>query len=113
MPNIKEGKGGLRDLNTLFWIAHYVYRVQDQRGTRRGGTVHATGVSSLFRRCEEFLWRVRCHLHLHRRDDAEEKLNFDAQRVIAERLRLRRGTAACPPVERFMKHYFLIAKRGG
>src|SRR6185312_5604372 len=28
-PNVKDGKGGLRDLHTLFWIAKYVYRVHD------------------------------------------------------------------------------------
>ena len=28
-PNVKEGKGGLRDLHTLFWIAKYVYRTDD------------------------------------------------------------------------------------
>ena len=28
-PNVKDGKGGLRDLHTLFWIAKYVYRVRD------------------------------------------------------------------------------------
>src|SRR4029079_6576041 len=28
-PNVKDGKGGLRDLHTLFWIAKYVYRFHD------------------------------------------------------------------------------------
>src|SRR5208282_4653523 len=28
-PNVKDGKGGLRDLHTLFWIAKYVYRVRE------------------------------------------------------------------------------------
>ena len=30
-PNVKDGKGGLRDLHTLFWIAKYVYRVREPR----------------------------------------------------------------------------------
>ena len=30
-PNVKDGKGGLRDLNTLFWIAKYAYRVDRSR----------------------------------------------------------------------------------
>ena len=34
-PNVKEGKGGLRDLHTLFWIAKYVYRIQRRRGDDR------------------------------------------------------------------------------
>ena len=34
-PNVKEGKGGLRDLHLLFWIARYLYRVsQDRKSTR-------------------------------------------------------------------------------
>jgi [protein-PII] uridylyltransferase len=38
-PNVKDGKGGLRDLHTLFWIAKYVYRVREpaeliKRGVR-------------------------------------------------------------------------------
>ena len=55
----------------------------------------------LFARCEEFLWRVRCHLHFAT-GRAEERLTFDLQRSIAERI----GYAArggLSGVERFMK----------
>lgn len=110
VPNIKEGKGGLRDLNTLFWIAHYVYRVRTSEELVAAG-LFTRQEFKLFRRCEEFLWRVRCHLHILA-GRPEEKLNFDAQRVIAERLRYSRH-GGLSPVERFMKHYFLIAKDVG
>ena len=35
-PNVKEGKGGLRDLHTLFWIGKYAYRVRERRRAGRG-----------------------------------------------------------------------------
>ncbi len=109
-PNIKEGKGGLRDLNTLFWIAKYVYRVRDPRELVEAG-LFSQREFNLFSRCEEFLWRVRCHLHFLT-GRAEERLSFDLQRPIAERLgyAARAGQA---DVERFMKHYFLVAKDVG
>jgi [protein-PII] uridylyltransferase len=109
-PNVKEGKGGLRDLNTLFWIAKYVYRVRDPEDLVAQG-LFSKSEYSLFLRCEEFLWSVRCHLHFVT-GRAEERLSFDLQRVIAERLgySARAGQNA---VERFMKHYFLIAKDVG
>ena len=110
VPNIKEGKGGLRDLNTLFWIATYVYRVKTSEALVAAG-LFTTHEFKLFRRCEEFLWRVRCHLHILA-GRPEERLNFDAQRVIAERLHYSRH-GGLSPVERFMKHYFLIAKDVG
>ncbi len=109
-PNVKEGKGGLRDLNTLFWIAHYVYRVRTSEELVAAG-LFTRHEFKLFRRCEEFLWRVRCHLHLVA-GRAEERLSFDYQRSIADRL----GYAAhggLSAVERFMKHYFLITKDVG
>ncbi len=109
-PNVKEGKGGLRDLNTLFWISKYVYRV------RHAHELIAVGLFSprefaLFRRCEEFLWSVRCRLHFLA-GHAEERLSFDVQRPIARQLgySTRAGQA---DVERFMKHYFLVAKDVG
>ena len=109
-PNIKEGKGGLRDLNTLFWIAKYVYRVRDPRELVEAG-LFSQREFNLFSRCEEFLWKVRCHLHFLT-GRAEERLSFDLQRPIAERLgyAARAGQA---DVERFMKHYFLVAKDVG
>src|SRR5262249_596473 len=109
-PHVKDGKGGLRDLHTLFWIAKYVYQLHDEADLVAAG-VFSQSEYKLFRRCEEFLWRVRCHLHFLT-GRAEERLSFDHQRRIAERLgySTRGGLAS---VERFMKHYFLIAKDVG
>ena len=109
-PNIKDGKGGLRDLNTLFWIAKYVYRVRKARELVGAG-LFTEDECRLFARCEEFLWRVRCHLHFAT-GRAEERLSFDVQRQIAERIGFvpRGGLSA---VERFMKNYFRVAKDVG
>ena len=109
-PNVKEGKGGLRDLNTLFWISKYVYRVQNAHELVGAG-LFSPREFALFRRCEEFLWSVRCRLHFLA-GRAEERLSFDVQRPIARQLgySTRAGQA---DVERFMKHYFLVAKDVG
>ncbi len=109
-PNVKEGKGGLRDLNTLFWIAKYVYRVRTISELVDAG-LFSLKEYNLFRRCEEFLWRVRCHMHFVT-NRAEDRLSFDLQPVIAGRLgySARAGLAS---VERFMKYYFLVTKDVG
>jgi [protein-PII] uridylyltransferase len=110
-PNIKEGKGGLRDLHTLHWLAKYL----DGRGLAvdgaEGSSIFTPEERHTFRRCEDFLWTVRCHLHfLCRR--AEERLTFDVQPAMSERLGyVERGGLRA--VERFMKHYFLVAKEVG
>ena len=109
-PNVKEGKGGLRDLNTLFWIGKYVYRVRNADQLITAGLFTRQELN-LFDRCEEFLWRVRCHLHFVA-GRAEERLSFDKQPVIAERLGYV-SHAGLSSVERFMKHYFLVAKDVG
>ncbi|GMO12907.1 MULTISPECIES: [protein-PII] uridylyltransferase [Bradyrhizobium] len=109
-PNVKDGKGALRDLHTLFWIAKYVYRVRDTGELVERGVFDAQEYRS-FRRCADFLWSVRCNLHFYS-GRAEERLSFDLQREIAVRL----GYTSHPgmqDVERFMKHYFLVAKEVG
>jgi len=109
-PNVKDGKGALRDLHTLFWIAKYVYRVRDTGELVERGVFDAQEYRS-FRRCADFLWSVRCNLHFYS-GRPEERLSFDLQREIAVRL----GYTSHPgmqDVERFMKHYFLVAKEVG
>ena len=109
-PNVKDGKGGLRDLHTLFWIAKYAYQVHEPDELIARG-VFDRGEYKTFQRCEDFLWSVRCHMHFVT-GRAEERLSFDIQREIAVRL----GYTSHPgmqDVERFMKHYFLVAKDVG
>src|SRR3954463_5350051 len=109
-PNVKDGKGALRDLHTLFWIAKYVYRVSDTDELVDRGVFDAQEYRT-FRRCADFLWSVRCNLHFYS-GRPEERLSFDLQREIAVRL----GYTSHPgmqDVERFMKHYFLVAKEVG
>ncbi len=109
-PNIKDGKGGLRDLHTLFWIAKYLYQADEMAQLLDRGVLTAEEVAT-FDKASQFLWTLRCHLH-YRAGRAEERLNFDLQGTIAPRLGYadRAGTRG---VERLMKHYFLTAKSVG
>ena len=109
-PNVKDGKGGLRDLHTLFWIGKYFYRVRTGEELVEQG-VFTSAEYRQFLKAEDFLWAVRCHMHFAT-GKAEERLHFDIQREIAERL----GYTTHPglsAVERFMKDYFLVAKDVG
>ncbi len=109
-PNVKEGKGGLRDLHTLFWIGKYAYRVRSLPELVEKGLMSRDELRQ-FQKAERFLWAVRCHLHLIA-GRAEERLTFDYQRDLAQRMNYatRPGKS---PVERFMQHYFLHAKMVG
>jgi [protein-PII] uridylyltransferase len=103
-PDIKDGKGGLRDLQTIQWLYKYVF----------GGAIGASSAVDKIMdpserrglvKAERFLWSVRVHLH-DLRGRADEKLSFDIQPQIAERL----GYADRPDMtaaERLMKHYFV------
>ncbi len=109
-PNVKEGKGGLRDLHTLFWIAKYVYRVRQVDELVDAGLFTRAELAQ-FRKSEDFLWSVRCHLHFLT-GRADDRLLFEYQPDIAQKLGYKQhpGQSA---VERFMKHYFLVAKDVG
>lgn len=109
-PNIKDGKGGLRDLHTLFWIGKYIYQLKRASQLVDAGVFTETEYRS-FRKCEDFLWSVRCHLHFLV-GRAEERVSFDVQVELAERLGYS-SHAGLRGVERFMKHYFIIAKQVG
>ncbi len=109
-PNVKDGKGGLRDLQTLYWIGKYIHKVRVAAELVDVGLFTADEYRS-FRRAEGFMLAVRCHLHTIT-GRAEDRLTFDLQRAVAARMNFadRPGKSA---VERFMQFYFLQAMRVG
>jgi len=109
-PNIKDGKGGIRDLHTLMWIAKYLYHVEDVGELVARGVLSADEHRRLVT-AQRFLWTIRCRLH-YLADRAEERMTFDLQPEIA-RLSHYAARGGNLGVERFMKHYYLVAKDVG
>ncbi len=109
-PNVKEGKGGLRDLQTLYWIGKYLHRVPDAAGLVGAGLLSAEEFAT-FTRAEDFLWAVRCHLHLIA-GRAMDQLTFDLQVEVAARMGYR-DAGGRRAVEIFMQEYFRHATRVG
>ncbi|HEX5776692.1 MAG TPA: [protein-PII] uridylyltransferase, partial [Caulobacteraceae bacterium] len=109
-PNLKEGKGALRDLHTLFWIAQYLHPLERPDDVMRLEYFNSQEVRA-FVRAFEFLHAVRAHLHFTT-GRPEERLTFDLQPEMARRMGYHdRGDTQA--VERFMRRYFLIAKEVG
>ncbi len=109
-PNVKEGKGGLRDLQSLFWIAKYIYRVPDTAQLVALG-LFTEDEFETFVQAENYLWAVRCQLHLITGRPVD-KLTFDLQVEVAERLGYT-DSAGRRGVEIFMQDYFRHATAVG
>ncbi|MGI3168812.1 [protein-PII] uridylyltransferase [Pseudooceanicola sp. C21-150M6] len=109
-PNVKEGKGGLRDLQGLYWIAKYVHGVSDTSQLVALG-VFTREEYNRFRQADNFLWAVRCHLHLIA-GRAMDQLTFDMQVAVAERMNYK-DRAGRRAVEVFMQDYFREATEVG
>ncbi len=109
-PNIKDGKGGLRDLHSLFWIAKFLYNVDSIAKLIEQGVFTRAEVQQ-FEKARNYLWTLRCHLH-DLAGRPEERLTFDMQQSIAPRMGYT-AHAGTLDVERLMKHYFLVAKDVG
>ncbi len=109
-PNIKDGKGGLRDLQTLYWIAKFVYDIEKIDDLVALGHI-TPNECHRYHRAENFLRVVRMHMH-YSAGRAEERLTFEIQRHIAQALGFR-GNDPNTMVERFMKRYFLFAREEG
>jgi len=109
-PNVKEGKGGLRDLQSLFWIGKYVHGTQNAKELIALG-VYTEEEFQTFKTAEDFLWSVRCHLHIAT-DRASDLLSFDMQVVVAERLGYK-DHGGRRAVEHFMQDYFRHATKVG
>ena len=109
-PNVKEGKGGLRDLQTLYWIGKYLHGSESAAGLVQHG-LFLPEEYQRFRNAETFLWAVRCHLH-YIAGRAMDQLTFDLQVEVAERMGYL-DTEGRRAVEYFMQDYFRHATRVG
>ena len=111
-PNVKEGRGGLRDLQTLYWMANFVFGTGDFGALADpdgpGGGILTPTEARLARRSWSWLWTLRFHLH-YVAGRAEDRLTFDLQPVIGARMGYARRDRQ-DGVERFMRHYFLTAR---
>ena len=109
-PNVKEAKGGLRDLQTLYWIGKYLHRVPSAEGLVGAGLL--TGEEfAIFQRAENFLWAARSHMHYITKRTTDQ-LTFDMQVEVAERMNYR-DVGGRRAVEHFMQDYFRHATRVG
>ena len=109
-PNVKEGKGGLRDLQCLYWVAKYMHQVEDAADLVAVG-MFTEDEYDTFTKAHNFLWAVRCHLHLAT-NRASEQLSFDMQVEVAERMGYL-DIAGRRAVEHFMQDYFRNATAVG
>ncbi len=107
-PNIKEGRGGLRDLHLAFWLTKYFFGTAEMPDLIRRELLTPETVGR-FLKAHRFLATVRCHLHLLS-GKAGDVLTLEAQKEIAERTGYARR-AGCSAVERFMKHYYLVSRK--
>ena len=115
-PNVKEGKGGLRDLHVLYWIARFLDkegRITDpqQASDYVEMGLFDAGAANRFVHAADFLWRSRIWLHFLA-GRATETLSFDKQTLLARKM----GFASGPievAVEKFMREYFTNAKQVG
>jgi [protein-PII] uridylyltransferase len=114
-PNVKEGKGGLRDLHTLFWIARYLHPADSLDQLLKLDMFQRREVRA-FIRAFDFLEAVRAFLHFAT-GRPEERISFDLQPELARRMgyadRNHADGDQTPAVERFMRRYFLIAREVG
>lgn len=102
-PNVKNSPGGLRDIQTIHWVAKRYYGVQTLRQLE-GQSFFTEQEFGLLRNGEALLWRVRYGLHKMARR-AEERLLFEYQRELAKQFGYKdneRGLA----VEQFMHEYY-------
>ena len=107
-PNVKNGKGGIRDLQTLDWIGKFVYKITNLKDLINYKIIDKNSVDS-FLKAKKFFWTVRSHLHIIS-ERPNEQLNFEYQNLIAKKIGYKK-TKALLHVEKFMKDYFFTAKR--
>jgi len=107
-PNIKEGEGGLRDLQTALWVTRVKFKFENPRELIVKGIISEEELE-VYCAALDHLWRLRNELHFHTRRKSDQ-LNFDLQVHLAAFLGYKdRGRVLA--VEDFMRDYYRHAAR--
>lgn len=109
-PNVKEGKGGLRDAHTLWWLARAAYSLSSNSELVERGLVSREEYKN-FEQAQLFLCRVRAHLH-YIAERPEERLTFDYQHKLALAMGFTHPLIN-RSIERFMRRYFAAVRTIG
>ncbi len=109
-PNIKENPGGLRDIQTFFWISKYRFRVEKVRDLIAQNIITPEEYR-VFIRSRSFLRRVRNALH-YRAGRREDRLTFQYQLEIAEEFGYK-DRPGIRGVEQFMRRNYQVARQVG
>lgn len=104
-PNVKGSPGGLRDIQTILWIARRQFGTLNLNAIVDQGFL-TEGENSLLVSAQAFLWRVRYGLHMLA-GRAEDRLLFDHQRSLAALLGYEDNDAKLA-IERFMQKYYRV-----
>ncbi|WP_432464692.1 MULTISPECIES: bifunctional uridylyltransferase/uridylyl-removing protein GlnD [unclassified Agarivorans] len=106
-PDIKANPGGLRDIQTICWVAGRHFGSSDLEELTKQNFLTQAECREL-QDCRDFLWRVRFALHIHL-PKSDDRLLFDRQLAVAKSLGYSGQHNA--PVERLMKHFFQTIRR--
>ncbi|MDP4528020.1 [protein-PII] uridylyltransferase [Alkalimonas delamerensis] len=106
-PNLKANPGGLRDIQTVGWVAKKHFQTRTMRELVAYQYLTEDEYQELME-CEAYLWQMRFALHLEAGRN-ENRLLFDYQPAVAERLGF--GSDGKATVERMMKRFFRTVQR--
>ncbi len=109
-PNIKEGKGGLRDMQTLLWLNKFAYGYDDIDSLEQHKILSGKD-KKRYQRAYRFIWMLRFWMHMEN-GRATELLSFDLQRQMSQKMGYW-DTVRQKGVERLMRHVFLRATEVG
>jgi len=108
-PNLKASPGGLRDIQTIAWVAKRHFMADSLEELVEHQYLYPNELAELID-VQDYLWRMRFALHFIAKRN-ENRLLFDYQTDVAKMMGF--GDEGKTPVERMMKRFFRIVSRVG